>query len=40
MTDKDINDLRKKVFLYKIGVSIWKYKNSEFIPSEYIDTLR
>jgi hypothetical protein len=22
MTDKDINDLRKKVFLYKIGVSI------------------
>jgi hypothetical protein len=36
----DISDLRKKLFIYKIWVSIWKYKNNEFIPSDYLGSLR
>lgn len=40
MTDMDISDLRKKLFMYKIWVGIWKYKNNEFIPSEYLESLR
>lgn len=40
MTDMDISDLRKKLFMYKIWVSIWKYKNNEFIPSDYLGSLR
>ncbi len=40
MTDKDISDLWKKIFFYKIWVNIWKYKNNEFIPSDYLENLR
>lgn len=40
ITDMDISDLWRKLFMYKIGVSIWKYKNSEFIPSDYLESLR
>ncbi len=40
ITDMDISDLRKKLFMYKIWVSIWKFKNNEFIPSEYLESLR
>lgn len=40
MTDMDISDLWRKLFIYKIGVNIWKYKNSEFIPSPYLESLR
>lgn len=40
ITDMDISDLRKKLFIYKIWVSIWKYKNNEFIPSDYLGSLR
>lgn len=40
ITDMDISDLRKKLFMYKIWVSIWKYKNNEFIPSDYLESLR
>lgn len=40
ITTMDISELWKKVFLYKIWVSIWKYKNGEFIPSDYLGNLR
>jgi 16S rRNA (cytosine1407-C5)-methyltransferase len=40
VTDMDISELWKKIFLYKIWVSIWKYKNGEFIPNIYLDNLR
>ena len=40
MTLMDISDLRKKLFMYKIWVSIWKYKNNEFVPSDYLESLR
>ncbi|MFA5917785.1 MAG: NOL1/NOP2/sun family putative RNA methylase [Candidatus Gracilibacteria bacterium] len=40
VTDMDISELWKKIFLYKIGVSIGKYKNGEFIPNIYLDNLR
>ncbi|NDK07952.1 NOL1/NOP2/sun family putative RNA methylase [Candidatus Gracilibacteria bacterium] len=40
ITDMDISDLRKKLFMYKIGVNIGKYKNNEFVPSDYLESLR
>ncbi len=40
ITTMDISDLWKKVFLYKIWVSIWKYKNGEFIQCDYLENLR
>jgi len=30
LTTKNINDLKEKIFFYKIWISIWKFKNWEF----------
>ncbi len=40
MINKDISELAKKLFFYKIWVNIGKYKNNDFIANEYLENLR